>query len=225
MRRRRAIDHCIRRGFLGFLLKISRWIDALNDRVGRFVAWAILLAVIVSVLNAFGRKFMHAGSNAWLELQWYLFGALFLLSSGYTLLKNGHVRVDVLSSRLSRRTQMWIEVLGTLFFLLPAALMIMVLGWPMFWESWHTQEMSSNAGGLIRWPAKLLVPVGFCLLIAAGVSHLIKCIAFLRGQGPDPLQRESSVTEEEALAAELRARLEAETAGTAPPPARHGGQA
>jgi TRAP-type mannitol/chloroaromatic compound transport system permease small subunit len=203
---------------MGFLLTVSRWIDALNERVGRVVAWAILLAVLVSVFNAVGRKFMHAGSNAWLELQWYLFGTLFLLTSGYTLLKNGHVRVDVLSSKLSRRAQMWIEVFGTLFFLLPTALVIMVLGWPMFLESWHTQEMSSNAGGLIRWPAKLLVPVGFCLLIAAGLSHLIKCIAFLQGRGPDPTRREASVTEEEAFAAELRARLEAEAAAAAPAP-------
>jgi TRAP-type mannitol/chloroaromatic compound transport system permease small subunit len=194
------------------LLTLSRWIDAINDRVGRFVSWAILLAVVVSVLNAFARKFMNSGSNAWLELQWYLFGVLFLLSSGYTLLKNGHVRVDVLSSRLSRRTQIVIELVGTLLFLLPAAIIIMVLGWPMFWESWHTHEISSNAGGLVRWPAKLVVPVGFCLLIAAGLSHLVKCIAFLQGRGADPTQRESSVSEEEALAAELRDRLAAEAA-------------
>ncbi len=210
---------------MDFLLTVSRWIDAINDRVGRFVSWAILLAVVVSVFNAFGRKFIDAGSNAWLELQWYLFGALFLLSSGYTLLKNGHVRVDVLSSRLSRRAQMWIEVFGTVFFLLPAAVMIMWLGWPMFWESWHTQEMSSNAGGLVRWPAKLLVPVGFCLLIAAALSHLVKSIAFLQGRGPDPLRRESAVTEEEALAEELRARIAAETAGEAAAPVRNGGKA
>lgn len=200
---------------MGFLLTVSRWIDATNERVGRAVAWTILLAVAVSVLNAVGRKFMHAGSNAWLELQWYLFGGLFLLSSGYTLLRNGHVRVDVLSSKLSKRTQIWIEVFGTLVFLLPTAILIMVLGWPMFWASWDTQEMSSNAGGLIRWPAKLLVPVGFCLLIAAGLSHLVKCIAFLHGRGPDPTRRKASLAEEEALAAELRARLEAEAAARA----------
>ena len=204
---------------MGFLLTMSRWIDAINDRVGRFVSWAILLAVVVAVFNAFGRKFMHAGSNAWIELQWYLFGALFLLSSGYTLLKNGHVRVDVLSSRLAKRTQMWIEVIGTVFFLLPMALVIMWLGWPMFWESWQTQEMSSNAGGLIRWPAKLMVPVGFCLLIAAALSHLVKAIAFLQGRGPDPTRRETAVSEEEALAEELRARLAAEAAGGAASPA------
>ncbi len=209
---------------MGFLLTMSRWIDAVNERVGRLVAWAILLAVAVSVFNAVARKFLHSGSNAWLELQWYLFGALFLLSSGYTLLKNGHVRVDVLSSRLSRRAQIRIEIFGTLFFLLPMAVLIMVLGWPMFWESWHTTEMSSNAGGLVRWPAKLLVPVGFCLLIAAGLSHLVKCIAFLQGRGPDPTRRESSVSEEEALAAELRERLAAEAEAAAAAAAQKGGR-
>jgi TRAP-type mannitol/chloroaromatic compound transport system permease small subunit len=147
---------------------------------------------------------------------------LFLLSSGYTLLKNGHVRVDVLSQRLTKRTQIKIEVFGMLFFLFPAALMIMVLGWPMFWESWQTQEMSSNSGGLIRWPAKLLVPVGFCLLIAAGVSHVIKCLSYLQSRGPDPMKRDSGISEEEALADELRARLAAEADGTAMAPAAKG---
>ena len=193
-----------------FLLKISRLIDQINLRIGRWVSWAILAAVVVSSANALSRKFLHSGSNAWLELQGYLFGALFLLASGYTLLKNGHVRVDVLSSKLSRRTQIKIEILGTLLFLLPAAILIMVLAWPMFWESWVSQEASPNAGGLIRWPAKLLVPLGFTLLVAAGLSHLIKCIGFLSGHCPDPTQRESSMTEEEKLAAELKLRLEAE---------------
>ena len=195
-----------------FLLKLSNLIDRANGSIGRWVAWAVLAAVIVSAGNAIARKFFGSGSNAWLELQWYLFGAIFLLSSGYTLLKNGHVRVDVLATKLPRRTQVGIEVFGTLFFLLPAALLTMVLGWPMFWESWTSQEMSSNSGGLIRWPAKLLVPIGFCLLIAAALSHLIKCVAFLRGQGPDPLPGAAAMTEEEKLAAELRARAEAETA-------------
>lgn len=194
------------------LLSLSRLIDAVNLRIGRWVSWVILAAVLVSTANALGRKFMHSGSNAWLELQWYLFGALFLLSSGYTLLKNGHVRVDVLSSRLSRRAQIGIEIFGTLFFLLPAAVLIMVLAWPMFWESWATQEMSPNAGGLIRWPAKLLVPVGFTLLVAAGVSHLIKCVGYLTGHCPDPTLRESAKTEEEKLAEELKTRMEAEQA-------------
>ncbi|MGB3068216.1 MAG: TRAP transporter small permease subunit [Ottowia sp.] len=193
-----------------FLLTISRLIDQINLRVGRCVSWAILAAVVVSSANALSRKFLHSGSNAWLELQGYLFGALFLLASGYTLLKNGHVRVDVLSSKLSPRAQTWIEIMGTLLFLLPAAVLIMVLAWPMFWDAWVTQEGSPNAGGLIRWPAKLLVPVGFTLLVGAGISHLIKCIGFLRGLCPDPTRRESAMTDEEKLAAELKLRLETE---------------
>ncbi|HVR54587.1 MAG TPA: TRAP transporter small permease subunit [Pseudorhodoferax sp.] len=200
---------------MGALLLLSRWIDKINLFVGRWISWTVLAVVVVSAFNALGRKFLHSGSNAWLELQWYLFGALFLLSSGYTLLKNGHVRVDVLSSRLSRRQQIGIEIAGTLLFLMPAAVLIMVLAWPMFWESWLTQEASPNAGGLIRWPAKLLVPVGFMLLIAAGLSHLIKCVGFLMGRCPDPTARESVKTEEEKLAEELKARLDAEAAAAA----------
>lgn len=202
-----------------FLLSVSRLIDAVNLRIGRWVSWAVLLVALVSTANALGRKLMHSGSNAWLELQWYLFGALFLLASGYTLLKNGHVRVDVLSSKLSRRKQIGLDIFGTLFFLMPAAILIMVLAWPMFWESWVTQEASPNAGGLVRWPAKLLVPVGFTLLIAAGISHLIKCVGFLMGRCPDPMARESTQTEEEKLADELKARLDAELA------AAHNGKA
>ena len=197
---------------MGALLFLSRWIDKINLFVGRWISWAVLAVVVVSALNALGRKFLHSGSNAWLELQWYLFGALFLLSSGYTLLKNGHVRVDILSSKLSKRRQIGIEIAGTLLFLMPAAILIMVLAWPMFWESWLTQEASPNAGDLIRWSAKLLVPVGFSLLIAAGVSHLIKCVGFLMGRCPDPTARESAKTEEEKLAEELKARLDAEAA-------------
>lgn len=196
-----------------FLLSVARWIDAVNLRVGRWVSWLILLVVIVSSANALARKLLNSSSNAWLELQSYLFGAVFLLASGYTLLKNGHVRVDVLASKLSRRAQIGIEIFGTLFFLMPAAVLIMWLAWPMFWESWVTQELSPNVGGLIRWPAKLLVPVGFTLLIAAGISHLIKCVGFLLGDCPDPTLRESAKSEEEQLAEELKARLDAELAG------------
>lgn len=197
---------------MGALLSFSRMIDAINLFVGRWISWAVLLVVVVSAFNALARKFFHGGSNAWLELQWYLFGAIFLLASGYTLLKNGHVRVDVLSSQLTKRQQIGIEIAGTLLFLMPAAILIMVLAWPMFWDAWVTQEASPNAGGLIRWPAKLLVPVGFSLLIGAGLSHLIKCVGFLQGRCPDPTARESAKSEEERLAEELQARLDAEAA-------------
>jgi len=186
-----------------FLLGISRVIDVLNLRVGRAVTWVTLLVVLVSAGNAVVRKLFQTSSNAWLELQWYMFGAMFLLTAGYTLLKNEHVRVDILSSRLSRRTQIGIEIFGVIFFMMPACILIMVLSWPVFVDSWVTHEQSSNVGGLIRWPVKLMIPVGFGLLVLAGISHLIKCIAFLRGAGPDPLIREGAASAEEELAAEI----------------------
>lgn len=185
------------------LLALSRLIDGVNRRVGRAVTWLILIVVLVSAGNAVVRKVFNISSNAWLELQWYLFGAIFLLSAGYTLLKNEHVRVDVIAQRFSRRTQIKIEIFGVLFFLLPACVLIMWLSWPMFMDSWLTHEYSSNSGGLLRWPAKLLIPIGFALLIAAGISHLIKCIAFLAGAAPDPTEKLAEKTAEELLAEEI----------------------
>lgn len=185
------------------LLALSRLIDGVNRRVGRAVTWLILIVVLVSAGNAVVRKVFNISSNAWLELQWYLFGAVFLLSAGYTLLKNEHVRVDVIAQRFSRRTQIKIEIFGVLFFLLPACVLIMWLSWPMFMDSWLTHEYSSNSGGLLRWPAKLLIPIGFALLIAAGISHLIKCIAFLAGAAPDPTEKLAEKTAEELLAEEI----------------------
>ncbi len=199
------------------LLALSRAIDAVNTAIGRSVIWITLIVALISSANAISRKFLHSSSNAWLELQWYLFGALFLLASGYTLLKNGHVRVDILSQRLPRRWQIAIEIFGVLFFLMPACWLIMWLAWPMFWESWVSGEVSSNSGGLIRWPVKLLIPIGFALLIAAGISHLIKCIGFLTGHCADPLQPVSTKTDEQKLADELARRLQAEQAGTGEP--------
>jgi len=168
------------------LLAVSRAIDALNERVGRLVLWLVLVMVLVSSGNALSRYAFNLSSNAWLELQWYLFAAVFLLCSGYTLLHNEHIRIDVVSSRLSRRTRVWIDIFGTLFFLFPLSITIMWLSWPIFMNAWVSGEMSSNAGGLIRWPARLLVPVGFFLLTLQGVSELIKRTAFLRGLIPDP---------------------------------------
>ncbi|MGE8639243.1 MAG: TRAP transporter small permease subunit, partial [Achromobacter sp.] len=138
------------------LLALSRGIDAINLRMGRIVSWVTLLVVLVSAGNAIVRKFFHFSSNAWLEMQWYMFGAMFLLTAGYTLLKNDHVRVDIIASRLSRRAQVWIEIFGVLFFLMPACLLIMYLSWPVFMDSYLSNEHSSNSGGLIRWPVKLL---------------------------------------------------------------------
>jgi TRAP-type mannitol/chloroaromatic compound transport system permease small subunit len=194
------------------LLALSRLIDAINLRVGRAVTWVTLLVVLVSAGNAVVRKVLHTSSNAWLELQWYMFGAMFLLASGYTLLKNEHVRVDILSSRLSRRKQIWIEIFGVIFFLLPACLLILVLSWPMFTESWVTNEQSSNSGGLVRWPVKLLIPVGFTLLVLAGISHLIKCVGYLRGQCEDPIRRDTAKSAEEELAEEIAREAQAREA-------------
>lgn len=187
-------------------------IDTLNATIGRAVTWLTLVVVLVSAGNAVVRKVLHTSSNAWLELQWYLFGAIFLLAAGYTFLRNEHVRVDVLSQRFSRRTQAKIEVFGVLFFLLPACVLVFWLSLPFFYESFVLNEKSSNTGGLIRWPVKLLIPLGFGLLILAAVSHLIKSIAFLSGAGPDPLARLEERTAEEILADEIREMALAEEA-------------
>jgi TRAP-type mannitol/chloroaromatic compound transport system permease small subunit len=171
------------------LLNISRAIDWLNERIGRLLIWAVLAMVLVSTGNAVVRYALHTSSNAWLELQWYLFSALFLLCAGYTLLHNEHIRIDVLSSRLSARGRAWIDIVGTVFFLLPVSLYILDLSWPIFVNAWESGEMSSNAGGLIRWPARLMIPVGFLLLSLQGISELIKRLAFLAGRIPDPAEK------------------------------------
>lgn len=168
------------------LLALSRFIDAVSRAVGQVIMWLTLLVVLISAGNAVARKLFHASSNAWLEIQWYLFGAIFMLGAGYALLRNDHVRVDILASRFSQRTQLWIEIIGVVAFLLPFAGLLMWLGWPMAWNAFETHEQSTSTGGLIRWPVKLLIPVGFALLLLAGLSHLIKCVACLRGLAPDP---------------------------------------
>ena len=171
------------------LLRLSRAIDWLNERVGRLVYWLVLAAVLISSANATSRYLLNKTSNGWLEVQWYLFAAIFLLCSGYTLLHNEHIRIDVVAGHFSRRTQIWIDIFGTIFFMLPMTIFIMRLGWPMFMESYTVHEVSADPGGLVRWPVKLLVPVGFFLLTLQGVSELIKRIAFLMGLIPDPLEK------------------------------------
>ena len=166
------------------LLAVSRLIDAVNERVGRAVIWLVLIVCLVSATNAVSRYGFSLSSNAWLELQWYLFSAIFLLAAGYTLKHNGHVRVDVFYARMSPRKQAMIDLLGGLFFLLPVTLLMMWLSWPGFANSWAIQEMSSDPGGLIRWPVKLLIPVGLALLALQAVSEIIKRIAFLTGHAP-----------------------------------------
>jgi len=171
------------------LLTISRAIDALNERIGRTVIWLVLVMALISAANAMVRYLFNRSSNAWLELQWYLFAAVFLLCAGYTLLHNEHIRIDVLSSRLSARSRLWIDILGTVVFLLPVSIFIVWLSWPVFMNAWISDEMSSNAGGLVRWPARLLVPAGFLLLSLQGFSELIKRVAALMGLIPDPMAR------------------------------------
>ena len=171
------------------LLALSRAIDFVNEHVGRLVYWGVLIMVLVSAANATSRYALNMASNAWLELQWYLFALVFLFCSGYTLLHNEHVRIDVVSSHLSRRTQVWIDVFGFVLFLLPMSLFIMWLSWPIFMNAWTSGEISGSAGGLIRWPARLMVPVGFFLLSLQGFSELIKRIAFLMGLIPDPVEK------------------------------------
>jgi TRAP-type mannitol/chloroaromatic compound transport system permease small subunit len=186
------------------LLRLSGLIDALNERVGHLSYWLILVMVLVSAGNASVRYAFDRSSNAWLEIQWYLFSAVFLLGAGYTLLHNQHVRIDVISGRLSKRARAWIDILGTLFFLLPMAIAIMWMSWPVFVQAFELHEESSNAGGLIVWPARLLVPVGFLLLVLQGISELIKRVAFVRGLIPDPSEKDEGPSAEEQLAEALR---------------------
>ena len=182
------------------LLALSRLIDAISERIGRTIFWLVLAAVLISAANATVRKLFNYSSNAFLEIQWYLFSMIFLFCAGYTLKNNEHVRIDIVTGRLSARVRAWIDIFGTLFFLLPMAVLIMWLSWPVFVDAFERHEVSTNAGGLIVWPARLMVPVGFFLLIIQGISELIKRIAFLRGMIPDPGEKVVEKTAEEELA-------------------------
>jgi TRAP-type mannitol/chloroaromatic compound transport system permease small subunit len=186
------------------LLRLSGLIDALNERVGRLSYWLILVMVLISAGNAVVRYAFNRSSNAWLEIQWYLFSAVFLFCAGYALLHNQHVRIDVISGRMSKRARAWIDILGTLFFLLPMAIAIMWMSWPVFVDAYQHDEVSTNAGGLTVWPGRLMLPVGFLLLILQGISELIKRVAFLRGLIPDPTDKHEGPSLEEQLAEALR---------------------
>ena len=164
----------------GFL-RLSQSIDWLNEKVGRIAVWAVLVSCLVSAGNASVRYLISSSSNAWLELQWYLFGTMVLLGAPYVLKVNEHVRVDVVYSRLDPRKQAMVDLFGLVFFLMPAAILLAWMSWPWFVDSFINNEMSSNAGGLIRWPVKLLMPLGFGLLVLQGVSEIIKRVAYLRG--------------------------------------------
>jgi TRAP-type mannitol/chloroaromatic compound transport system permease small subunit len=185
---------------MNFLLSLSKRIDAFSEWMGRWVAWLVLFAVLISAANASMRKAFNMSSNGFLEIQWYLFAAVFLLASGYTLLRQEHVKIDVISGRFSKRTQIWIDIIGICVFLLPFTFMITKLALPLVINAYVTQEVSSNAGGLIRWPVFALLPLGMLALAIQAVSELIKRIAFLQGLVPDPTKKQGSKTAEEELA-------------------------
>lgn len=184
------------------LLKLSSFIDRVTDRIGFLMMWFVLAATLISAGNAIVRKVFGTSSNAWLEVQWYLFAAVFMLGGGYAFLRNVHVRIDFLSSRFSARTRNWVDIVGILVFIVPLSLLLIHEGWPVFARAWTSGEMSSNAGGLIRWPVLLLVPLGFALLLVQALSELIKRVAFLRGAGPDVLAHKEP-DEAEVLIKEL----------------------
>lgn len=190
------------------LLQISRRIDSLNEFVGRWVAWLVLVAVLVSASNAVVRKVFNNSSNAFLEIQWYLFAASFLLAAGYTMLRQEHVKIDVVLSRFSKRTQIKVEIFGIVVFLFPLVIAVVDLVVPLVIKAFISGEMSSNAGGLIRWPVYALVPVGFTLLGLQGISELIKRLAFLKGLIDDPTVKKGVKSAEEELAEAIRAQAE-----------------
>lgn len=182
------------------LLNLSRSIDRMNEFVGKWVAWLILAAVVVSASNALIRKVFNMSSNGFLEIQWYFFAAVFLLCAGYTMLSNEHVKIDVFLHMLSKRKQMWIDIIGIVFFLFPFVVAVVVLSWPLFVTALQTGEMSQNAGGLIRWPVYMLLPLGFTLLGLQGISELIKRFAFLKGLIADPTAKKQRKSAEQELA-------------------------
>lgn len=206
------------------LLKLSGLIDKVNLLLGKLIMWLVLAAVVISAGNAILRKAFNIGSNAWLEIQWYLFAAVFMLGVGYVMLKNGHVRIDFIASKLSKRTNALIDAIGIVIFTIPLAVIMINLGWPLFERAWTSGEMSQNAGGLIRWPALMLIPLGFAILLAQAVSELIKRIAFLKGTLPEPFTNFEEKSEEEqiaeALAAEVAQREQAVAAAAAAAKAR-----
>ena len=190
------------------LLRFSKIIDAFNELVGKLTMWLVLAAVLISAGNAVLRKAFNLGSNASLEIQWYLFAGVFMLGVGYVMLKNGHVRIDFVSSRLSKRTNAIIDVVGIVVFTIPLAIIMVSLAWPYAYRALMSGEMSQNAGGLIRWPVMMLIPLGFAILLAQSASELIKRVAFLRGHRTEPFSVEHDKSAEELLLEELAADVE-----------------
>lgn len=190
-------------------LPLSRFIDAISIGLGKFVMWLILAATAISAGNAVLRKTFNIGSNAYLEIQWYLFAAVFMLGVGYVMLKNAHVRIDFVATHLSKRANATIDAIGIVMFTIPLAVIMVNLGWPIFARAFMSGEMSQNSGGLIRWPVVMLVPLGFALLIMQAISELIKRLAFLTGDLAEPFSLEHEKSAEEMLAEELAAEAEA----------------
>ena len=199
------------------LLKFSNAVDWLNRQIGKYAIWLILASTVISGVNALVRKIFNFSSNAFLEVQWYLFAAAFLLAAGYTLLNNEHVKIDVIYSKFSRPKQIWIDIIGFTFFLTPVCLAVLWYSMPFFLKGYHSGEMSNNAGGLIRWPVYALMPLGFTLLMLQGWSELIKRFAFLQGLIEDPaIKRDEKSAEEELAESILRlaeAKAKAQQAG------------
>ncbi|TXH88084.1 MAG: TRAP transporter small permease subunit [Rhodoferax sp.] len=196
------------------LLSLSRLIDKLSTLVGKLTMWLILATTLISAGNALVRKFFNSSSNGLLEIQWYLFAGVFMLGASYGFLKNSHVRIDFISSKLSDRGRNWVDVVGIVAVLFPFCIIGISLGWPFFLQAFTSGEMSQNAGGLIRWPAYLLIPVGFALLMLQGVSELIKRLAFLTGKGPDVLNSEDTKSDEQKHLEQLEAQAAAQLGGT-----------
>ena len=186
------------------LLSLSRLIDGMSNLIGRAMMWFLLATTLISASNAIIRKVFNISSNAFLEIQWYLFAAVFMLGSGYAFLKNAHVRIDFISSKFSARGRNIVDVIGILVFVFPLCYLMVKLSWPVFENAWVSGEMSSNAGGLVRWPVYGVIPLGFVILAMQAVSELIKRVAFLTGNGPDVLAHDGP-TDEEKLAEALLA--------------------
>lgn len=191
------------------LLNLARMIDKISTGVGKFTMWLILITTLISAGNAIVRKLFNSSSNGLLEIQWYLFAAVFMLGAGYGFLKNSHVRIDFISTKLSDRARNWIDVVGILGVLIPFCVITIALSWPFFLQAYQSGEMSQNAGGLIRWPAYAMIPLGFSLLLLQAFSELIKRMAFLQGKGPDVLSSEENKSDEQKHLEELEAKAEA----------------
>lgn len=206
------------------LLRLSAWIDSFNEAIGKFIRWLVLAAVLISAGNALVRKLFNFSSNAFLEIQWYLFAGVFMLGVGYVFLHNGHVRIDFISGRLSTRTNAIIDTVGMVVFTIPLAIIMVALGWPLFYNAWVSGEMSQNAGGLIRWPVLALIPLGFAILLVQSLSELIKRVAYLTGHRSQPFTDMHVKSDEEVLAEQLAAEHEKHEQATGERQAGNGGK-